>query len=45
MFNEDDENNEYDNNDINNSIGVSDNLIPTNEQVCLTLQNNNNYYS
>lgn len=43
ILNEDDENNEYDNNDVNNSIGVGENSIPTNEQVCFTL-NNNNYY-
>lgn len=43
MFNEDNENNEFDSNYVNSSIGIGENSIePTNEQVCFTL--NNNYY-
>jgi hypothetical protein len=43
MFNDDNENNEFDSNYVNSSIGIDENSIElTNEQVCFTL--NNNYY-
>lgn len=41
MLNKKNENNEYDNNDVNSSIGGENSIEPTNEQVCFTLNNNN----
>lgn len=41
MLNKENENHEYDNYDVNNSIGGENSNEPINEQVCLILNNNN----